>query len=699
MFHAILGKMMAAHRRIILPALIGLALQGFSLSQPSPEFLLEGKELALLESELSGEQAKAYVTAISGYHRLVGTPGYVEAARYVLEKLHNSGFRASIESFPADGRISYQSWQSPPGWNVESAELRVVRPKKSLVVSYPDSPMSLIPYSKTTEIQEALVDVGTGLLDRDYEGKGVGGKLVLATGDPGPVHRIAVLKYGAAGVVSFPDDPIAREKADMFRFREWRPRSEELDRVTFGFNLTNAQGQSLRDQLNKKVGVVLGVKIVGRGVEFGSLDVVTATIPGSENIQQELLFIAHLDNAAPSANQSASGSAALLDIARALKALIDTGKLPVPKRTLRFVWVPRLIGTMAYIEAHPELRGPTLGGRVLGGINLDAVGSNLELLNTTLNISEPPRSLSSVLPDVIERVASYVDKKDGRVASQESRFNYRMVPFGGRSDHLIFNDGTIGIPVVNMTQWPDETRNTSQDEPQNIDAVELERVELISTAAIWYLANLTEEQSLTLTNRVAAGAQKRMASDTHKASELVLQAPVNRLDEMYNEGKRILALSLEREQKTLEDILYVAPGDLTRRMVQTWNQTLDNQSQIIIRTLQGLLRQRGGNLSFSQRMTTEAREASAWIPSRLTRGPLADGLPQSMLTEAEKTWYETPEARSLDTYLLVSLIDGRRTILDIRNDLSALTRSVSIAAVTRFVQDLVKSRLVELQRR
>ena len=167
---------------------------------------------------------------------------------------------------------------------------------------------------------------------------------------------------------------------------------------------------------------------------------------------------------------------------------------------------------------------------------------------------------------------------------------------------------------------------------------------------------------------------------------------------MYNEGKQVNTFALEREQQGLNSVLDFVSLESTRRLVQTWNQTLDNQSQVIIRTLQALVRQRGGSLSFSQERTYEEREAASWIPSRTTRGPLAEGLPQSRLTAGDQIWHGTPEAQKLDNYLLVNLIDGRRTILEIRNALSGATYPVSVSAVRRFVQDLAKARLVELRR-
>ena len=203
---------------------------------------------------------------------------------------------------------------------------------------------------------------------------------------------------------------------------------------------------------------------------------------------------------------------------------------------------------------------------------------------------------------------------------------------------------------------------------------------------------------MSLTNLVAAKAQERLASDTQRASGWLLEAPADRLEEMYNEGRRVIMFALEREQQALNSILSFSPFGTTRQYVQIWNQTLDSQSQVIIRTLQALVRQRGGKLSFSQERTFEEREAASWIPSRLTRGPLAPDLPKARLSNLEQSWYETSEAQSLDQYLLVNFIDGERTILDIRNALAGVSHPVSVIAVHHFIQDLAKTQLIELRR-
>ena len=114
-------------------------------------------------------------------------------------------------------------------------------------------------------------------------------------------------------------------------------------------------------------------------------------------------------------------------------------------------------------------------------------------------------------------------------------------------------------------------------------------------------------------------------------------------------------------------------------------------------TLQAIYYQQAGRFPTPKRWNDAEKEASRWIPKRRTRGPLANGLPQRRLPLAEQSWYETESARSLDIYLLVNLIDGVRTILDLRNDLTAITEPVALSAVDRLVRDLARTGLVELE--
>ncbi len=661
--------------------------------------LIDRKIVEVLRSELSGELAKDHVIAITRHHRIQGSRGYSDAARYVLNQLREFGFgpqEAWIESFPSDGALRYQTWQSPSGWSIDTAELRMVEPRRELIVRYPEIAMSVITYSNPGRVRAELVDVGAGTSDSDYQGKDVEGKLVLATGYGGEVHRLAVLKYGAAAVICYLNDDRAAHHPDMTGYTGMWPRTDEIPRVTFGFNLSNRQGRRLKELLTRGQRVVLDARVDGVGLEPGRMDVVVAVVKGASRPEKELVYTAHLDHPKESANDNASGSAALLDMARSLKSLVSDNRLPQPGLTLRFLWVPELFGTMAYLDAHSEFKGPELGGNYLAGLNLDMVGENLELLHSRLNITRPPPTISSVLPDITEAMAHFVDSLEiSSPRGSQSNFNFRVTPYTGGSDHVILNDGAVRIPAMMLGHWPDYTHHTSEDTPDKVDPVQLERIELIASATFWHLANQAEAQSLKLTNLVAEKAQGRLASATNRAVALLLESPAEEIATSYHEAKEIVDFSLRREQRSVANVLDFASFDRTRRLVDTWQQALEGQGELMLRTLHALFYQRS-NRSPMPRLRSEGELAAARrIPRRLTRGPLPRRVPELLLAEDRRPWYESEEARALDRYLLVNLIDGDRSVLEIRDALSAATRPVPLTSVERFVQDLETAGIVE----
>ena len=272
-----------AEMRPGIPATALALLFFYPLAAEPPLHLPSTEVFELLRDELSGQLAKDHVIEITRHHRILGSRGYSDAAQYVLTTLREFGFqedRAWIESFPSDGTVIYQTWQSPSGWDIESGELRMVEPGDELLVRYPEIGMSVITYSNAGQARAQLVDVGAGTSDSDYNGKDVRGRFVLATGDGGDVHRLAVLKYGAAAVVCYLDDFRAPEHPDMIGSTGMWPRTEEIPHVKFGFNISNRQGRSLKNLLAEGHQVVLDGKVAGKGLEPWRMDVIVALIPG-----------------------------------------------------------------------------------------------------------------------------------------------------------------------------------------------------------------------------------------------------------------------------------------------------------------------------------------------------------------------------------------------------------------------------------
>ena len=658
-----------------------------SLSAQDFQPLLDGQRRDLLHEALSGEIAKDHVIQITRHHRIQGSRGYRSAAQYVLAQLRAYGFsekEAWIESYPSDGKIVYQTWQSPSGWDIKSAELRMVEPHSQRIVGYPEIAMSLITYSNPGDVTAELVWVGAGTREADYQGKDVAGKFVLATGYGGSVHRLAVLKYGAAAVVCYLNDERAEEYPDMLQYTGMWPRTEELGRVTFGFNLTNRQGERLRGLLESGQRVVLQGRVSGIGLEPYFMDVVVAHIPGSERPQEELVFSAHLDHPKESANDNASGSAAILDIARSMKQLIDEGRMPRPQRSFRFLWVPEWYGTMAYIDKHPEMTGPRLGGSYLANMNLDMVGEHPELLHSRMLITRTPASLPSAVNDVVENMAQMVERMNIRTPRGSlSEFNYRVTPYSGGSDHMMFIDREIaGV----MFTHSDYTHHTSEDTPDKVDPVELERSEIIATASLLYLANLDERQAVDLVFLASANGLERLGAAARAARRSLYDAGGPPPERAWFEARNAIKYAALWERETVSSILHFNDGRPVAEAVEVARKSIQRLEEVLIASLQAEARELGAGDA------ERGESVDRRVPVRLTRGPLDFGLPASKLPEAEAAWYSSPEFTLSGSaqFELVNFVDGTRSLTQIRDALSAEFGPVGLAVVARYLDDLAR---------
>jgi len=580
-------------KRLLLVSVIVLLITAPAGAQEYHQ-LLDNNTRDLLHEVLSGELAKEYTIDISRFHRIQGSRGYRKSAEYVLGQLRNFGFSekdAYIESSVSDGRTHYQMWQSPSGWDIDAAEIRMIEPYEERIIGYPEVAMSLVTYSNPGDVTAELVWVGAGTSDEDYRGKDVRGKFVLATGYGGDVHRNAVLKHGAAAVICYLDDERSQEYPDMLAYTGMWPKPEELDRVTFGFNLTNRQGEKLRKLLESGQKVVMRGWAKGIGLEPYYMDAVVAHIRGSEKPDEEVVFVGHLDHPKESANDNGSGCGVMLDVARTMKELIGSGRMPRPKRSIRLLWICEFHGMMAYVDKHPELVGPERGGSFLASINLDMVGEHLELIHTNMNFTRTPSSIPSVLNDVVENMAQMVDRMDIRTPRGSlSRFNYRMTPYSGGSDHNIFID--LKIPGM-MFGHGDYTHHTSEDTPDKVDPVELERTSVISSSALLYLSNLNEREGVDLVYLAGANAVQAFGFAARKAAGYIADATSSDYMTKWAEAQNVLDHQLEWSTAAVASVEIFNEASGIREAVKRVSEQLKSQHEISSDGLKDDLASRG----------------------------------------------------------------------------------------------------------
>ncbi|GAH45668.1 unnamed protein product, partial [marine sediment metagenome] len=140
------------------------------------------------------------------------------------------------------------------------------------------------------------------------------------------------------GVIYYPDLKRTRDNFDRRIYNSFFTTEKRRQKAKFGFSVSFNQAMHLKELL-KKGSVKIHAKIASEFLN-GNMEVLTTNIKGKDYPDQEIIIIAHLCHPRPSANDNASGAAGLLELARALKYSIDKNIIEIPKRTIRFVWVP-----------------------------------------------------------------------------------------------------------------------------------------------------------------------------------------------------------------------------------------------------------------------------------------------------------------------------------------------------------------------
>lgn len=671
----------------------------------------------LLKEELSGTTAKSYVSHIARFHRIQGSPMYHEAALYVLHESRRMGMKdAEILQFPADGKSMFWTHRATLGWNVGSAELRLVEPKERLLATFDETPMSLHTFSKGTPkkgVTADLVDVGTGLSAKSYKGKKVKGRLVLATGNARSVQIEAVVKRGAAGVITDAlayEFPKVRESIDIPDAHSYQgiwPTAENAASVRFGFSLSKRQGNELRGYLRDGKKVKLNAKVDAK-LFPGKYDVVTATIKGSAKPEEEVFLIAHLCHPKPGANDNASGCGVLLEIARSITSLIRSGKMRRPERTLRFFWVPETTGTIALLSTHPEMaRG------LVAGLNLDMVGEDQEKCRSTLNICVTPDSLPSYLNDLVmskvEQSAKELDPMDQ--IGLTSTFRYARVPFSLGSDHAEFVEPTVGVPCISFTQWPDMFYHTSMDTMDKVSEASLRRIGWIAAVTALELARADATSGFAIASLTCSKGLARIADAGGKASEelfaakndsdkkakgnelaKLIKSHTNRIEHIARrEQGAVRSVSKLGSSKQLEDFLSVQ----VHALAEAGRSELARLDEAILAIKDDSCAIRG------VKETPSEKESKMLIPTRRFKGNLEWTLLRDFLGEAGYEPYVKIEAADhafmAKTPEMIYLMDGKKTVYEIVMAVSAECGPTDHSHVLRFMRDLERMKLLSLR--
>jgi hypothetical protein len=524
-----------------------------------------------LVNEISGDRSYENVRHLTHFHRTGGSRDFFAAAEWIRQAAEGAGLE--------DVKLVRQKWDGHD-WSCVSGEAWLVDPDEVKLASYGEVAVSIADNSRTTHLTAELIDVGAGTAEDDYKGKDVKGKVVLASGPVNAVHREAVWKRGAAGVLSqMTNRPDPVDAPDQVAWGRLPYDARGVEGVkegtpsTFAVMITPRRGRWLQKRM-AAAGKPFKVKVDIESALPAAQEqaYVEGWIHGSEIHDQQIVLTAHIQEEMTSANDDGSGCGNVLEIGRALSRLIKDGKLPRPRRDIRFWWVNEFASEEQFFRENPsEPR------KMLLDINQDMVGARQSWGGRVQYASRLPWSVPHALDDVMESVLTMV--RDGNtsllttrgttkpipytreiVAVKGSRepFHARMVPYYDSTDHHAFTPAPVGVPGTSLTNWPDEFIHSTGDDLENIDATQLERNAVVVAAVALYFARASDEGAPALAAYVASRARSRTAADLATAVAHLSAAPPASRAAAFREARNLVQQSHRKEQQALLSVRRLA---------------------------------------------------------------------------------------------------------------------------------------------
>jgi len=622
--------------------------------------------------EISGDASYEHIRFMTQFHRPGGgTDGLWEVAEYVAEKASTFGLE--------DVQIIKQDYQRPP-WNSNFAELRLVNDNSSKrIASTLQSQLHLADYSRAVDVETELVYIGTGTNDTNYEEINVEGKIVVTHGPIGVVMREAVWERGAAGLIWFPD-PEGRtgfgdhniSHPDQIRWMRVPIEGPDGEQGTFAFVLSLRQGLDLlRTMRNSEEPLTAHTYIDAsfdsqQGEEPWQV-MVEARINGTEpGLEQDIIITAHIQEEKFSANDNASGSANILEIARTLTKLIDEGKIERPRRTIRFWWVREFTSQRQYFADNPDAHK-----RMWVNINQDMVGANqAQDVMRVQNITRLPASRFHFFNDVVEAVIEYVIEINNTELAMiqagteytpilshlgtRHRYNAKMIYYHGNTDHVTFNETPIGVPGITFTNWPDNYIHTSDDDLWNIDRTQLQRNAVAGALITYSMASADRESFRILAAETMGRGASRMAKNKHLALQWLSSA--DDITEAYHKAVNQITYAANREQKAIKSLATIYT-DLDDE-IALLSEQLDTRKNNAIDELDAHYTRISGEETIPEYVPSEVVEQLAQMTLRVT------GTPEDFLTE-RRSVSTVSGLHNIMAFEILNLIDGERNGLEI----------------------------------
>lgn len=477
------------------------------------------------------EKTAAYQLArvLDSVPRPIGASGYQQAIARLDRDLRVAGY-GSEEGFDIE---IVETAMAEPAWEALSAAVNAVeyapdgtlmRRVKMAGFSKPgDEARTMLP----RRVESFEVD-GTLAFSLDDVSEGV----ILVTDERVRSVEQEAVERGAAAIVSsfrFPYaiDPTGKERhydaifAGRVRRGSTLPTMYVSPRTGENMRIAHERGALFELRGNTRSAVV-------------PLQTLVATIEGSSRPDEVVYVITHADGFG--ANDNAAGAAGIVELARSLKRMIASGRIPRPRRTVRFVFGAEAQTATVCLE-HME-------GTVVAAIVADMIGASYAKTGARCLLERgwDPGAVTPLTPDVhtpwgagavagedivpnglaVVLRQALIDVGERTLEKGNPAWPTREHPWEGGSDHDAFL--TEGIAAALVWHFTDFAYSTSLDRIEHIDPEELRRTSVAIGAAACAIADANMDDlvrhldSLIHERRIRMGALLAVKDEDEKAA-------------------------------------------------------------------------------------------------------------------------------------------------------------------------------------
>ncbi|HJZ98406.1 MAG TPA: M28 family peptidase [Candidatus Solibacter sp.] len=501
--------------------------------------------LQTLLTAVDSDQAGRDVRTIWETDRWFTFPKFEETARNVAAIMRRAGLEdVEIGNVPADGVTQGGFWTEPLAWDVHTGTLEIVEPQvpaeQRMLADYQKVPTSLCMWSGPTAAGGVVAEVVAP--SGNLESADLKGKLVLSQ----RASKTALWKAGALGMIS--DSTENRELADergwvnSFGDNGWSFTKGSSPLVCFSIT---PRGSGILRSLLAKGPVKVRANVDSR-YYAGVYPYVTGIIRGTDGAQsEEVLSLGHLFE--QGAHDNATGVASIIGAAATLNRLIQSGKLPRPRRTIRVLAMGECYGTMYYLHQHPDRVK-----RTIAAMCIDTPAGLQNLAGTEHTWVLNPHSAKSYVDAFVLRLAAEYYSAVGRPwTSQEHRSS---------TDNYL-GDPTIGIPtVMPRAGYGVHAHHNSHDTPATVDPKSLRDLMVMNAAYTYFLAAAGPAEKRWLAElALTRGYQQVAAAAATVMDQIAAADSADRLGRLLDLGRERVQYSLERESQAVRPAADLGP--------------------------------------------------------------------------------------------------------------------------------------------